>query len=64
MHNTTEKPIIVSGPTARRLLSIGNTKFWRLVKEGKIELVEVGGRRMVVYASLEAFARPAAIPTN
>ena len=54
----TDKPLLVSGPHARRILDVGNTKFWALVKAGKITMADVGGRRMVVYASLEALAGP------
>jgi hypothetical protein len=54
------KPLLVPGPEARRLLGIGNTKYWQLAKSGKIKLVEVGGRKMAVYASLEALAQPTA----
>jgi hypothetical protein len=49
-----EKPFVVSGPRARKLLDVGNTKYWKLVKDGKIRLVNVGKRRMATYASLEA----------
>lgn len=51
-----QKPLLVSGPRARKLLDIGNTKYWDLVKQGVIETVEVGGRKMVVYTSLERLA--------
>jgi hypothetical protein len=50
----------VSVQTAQNILDIGNTKFWLLVKEGRIELAEVGRRRMVVYASLRTLAQPVA----
>ena len=50
------KPLLVSGANARRLLDIGNTKYWALVKSGAIRTVVVGGRTMVVYASLEELA--------
>jgi hypothetical protein len=52
-----EKPLLVSGPKARKIIGVGNTKFWELVKAGKIKMANVGGRRMVVYASLEALAQ-------
>jgi hypothetical protein len=58
MDATTLKPLLVSGPTARQLLDVGNTKYWDLVKSGKIQTVGLGRARMVVYASLEALARP------
>lgn len=54
-----DKPLLVPGPTARKLIGCGNTKFWALVKAGKIEMADVGGRRLVVYASLEKLACPA-----
>jgi hypothetical protein len=58
--NDLEKPLLVSAPTARKLVGCGNTKFWALVKAGKIKMADVGGRRMVIYSSLEALARPTA----
>ncbi len=60
MNDPEIKPILVSGPTARRLIGVGNTKFWDLVKTGRIKMTDVGGRRMVIYASLESLAEPAA----
>lgn len=55
-----DKPLLVSGPKARKIIGVGNTKFWELVKAGQIKMANVGGRRMVVYASLEALAQHAA----
>lgn len=55
------EPLTVSAQTAQRLLDIGNTKFWLLVKEGRIELTEVGRRRMVIYQSLKALTRPVVV---
>ncbi len=52
------KPLLVPGTVARKIIGVGNTKFWELVKDGKITMADVGGRRMVVYASLEALAQP------
>ncbi len=61
MSEATDKPLLVSGPRARRILGIGETKYWAMVKAGKIKLVDVGtGRRMVDYASLEALVSEAA----
>ena len=56
MSETVLKPLLVSGPRARALLDVGNTKYWDLVKRGVIETVEVGDRLMVIYASLERLA--------
>ena len=52
--------LIVTPQRAQQILDIGNTKFWELVKTGKIKMVEVGRRRMVVYSSLEALVNPEA----
>jgi hypothetical protein len=51
-----DRPLLVSAPRARKIIDVGNTKFWELVKTGAIRMIEVGGRRMVVYASLETLA--------
>jgi hypothetical protein len=60
MNVVPDKPLLVSGPRAREILDIGQTKFWAMVKAGKIKMAETGGRRMVVYASLEALTQEAA----
>jgi len=51
------KPLVVPGPIARKMLSIGNTKFWELVKAGKIEMANIGGRRMPTVESIERLAK-------
>jgi hypothetical protein len=53
------EPLLVTGPVARKLIGVGNTKYWEIVKAGQIETVELGGRKMVVYASLKKLAEPA-----
>jgi hypothetical protein len=50
------EPLLVTGPVARKLIGVGNTKYWEIVKAGQIETVELGGRKMVVYASLKKLA--------
>lgn len=50
------KPVLIKTTTAQRLLDCGHDKFWRLVKAGKIRLVDPGfGYRMVDYRSIEEF---------
>jgi hypothetical protein len=51
------KPLLVTNSKAKQLIDVGNTKYWELVKAGKIKTVEVGGRSMAVYASLEALTQ-------
>jgi hypothetical protein len=53
-----DEPLLVSGPQARRLLNIGPTKYWALVKAGRIETVDLDGRRWVTFASLKRLAQP------
>lgn len=62
MSDITTKPLLVTGPTARKLLGVGNTKYWLLIKQGAIETVDLGGRKMVVYSSLERLAQGQAAP--
>lgn len=50
------EPLVVSHPTARRLLDVGATKYWRLVKAGEIETIELGRRSMAKYASVKRAA--------
>ena len=57
MNTSRARPILVSTATAKQIIDIGNTKFWQLVKAGKIQMVDVAGRRMVVYDSLEKLAQ-------
>jgi hypothetical protein len=57
MNTALDKPLLVSSNRAREILDIGQTKFWAMVKAGKIRMADTGGRRMVVYASLEALAQ-------
>jgi hypothetical protein len=45
---------------ARSLLSVGNTKYWELVKSGAIETVDVAGRKMATMESIERIAKSGA----
>jgi excisionase family DNA binding protein len=49
------EPLAVSAKEAWRLLSIGQTTFYALLKAGKIETLTVGRKRLVKYASLKKF---------
>lgn len=54
------EPLTVTGPVGRKLLGIGTTKWFALIKAGKIELVEIGGRKMPTYRSIKELATPKA----
>jgi hypothetical protein len=51
------KPLLVANSVAKKIIGVGNTKYWELVKTGRIKLVDVGGRKMAVFASLEALTK-------
>jgi hypothetical protein len=53
MIGTNRKPLVVPTAEACRLLGIRPTKFWGLVKAKKIDMAEIGKRRMPTFASLE-----------
>ena len=50
------KPITVTVATALAVTGLGRTKFYELVKQGRIRTVPIGRRTLVVYASLEELA--------
>ena len=47
-------PLAVRVKTACRLLEIGPTKMWELIRDGHVQTINIGRRRLVTYASLEA----------
>jgi hypothetical protein len=48
------KPITVTIPVAIALSGIGKTKFYELMADGRIKTLQIDGKRLVNYASLEA----------
>jgi len=48
------KPLAVPVKSACRLVGVGNTSMWALIKAGRVKTVNIGRRRLVIYASLEA----------
>jgi hypothetical protein len=52
-HSSTADPIVVPVNEGRRLAgNIGRTKFYELIKEGKVKTVTIGRRRLVFIASI------------
>jgi excisionase family DNA binding protein len=47
------KPITVSFQTAIKITGLGLTTLWALAKANRIELVRVGRRTLIKFASLE-----------
>jgi hypothetical protein len=53
------KPLLLSNSRAKKLIDVGNTKYYELIKAGRIKRVMVGGRPMPTYKSLEELAQEA-----
>jgi hypothetical protein len=53
------KPLAVSVKTACKLVGVGNTTMWALIKLGRVQ-TSIGRRRLVIYASLESLLSEAA----
>ena len=47
------RPLTVSVKTACKLVGVGKTTMWALIKSGRVRTVSIGRRRLVIYASLE-----------
>jgi excisionase family DNA binding protein len=52
------KPLAVSVKTACKLVGVGNTSMWGLIKAGRVKTVSIGRRRLVIYSSLESLLTP------
>jgi excisionase family DNA binding protein len=60
MSESALKPITVTVATVLAVTGLGRTKFYELVKEGRIRTVAIGRRTLVVFADLEKLTEPAA----
>ena len=56
--NLPDTPLLVAVPDAARLLGIGTTLAWDLVRAGGIPSVKLGRRVLVPRAALEHLAHP------
>ena len=57
-------PLAVSVREACRLIGVGNTTLWSLIKDGKLETKRIGRRRLIKYSSLERLISSEAGPSN
>jgi hypothetical protein len=57
--DTTLKPLAVSIKRACATLGIGPTKMWELIGAGSVKTINIGRRRLVIFASLEALVTSA-----
>ena len=47
------KPITVTVPVTREITGLGNTTVWELIRDGKLQTIKIGKRRLVIYKSIE-----------
>jgi hypothetical protein len=52
------KPITITVAMAKKLSGLGNTKIWGLIKEGRLKVVHVDRRTLIVFLSFEALLSP------
>jgi excisionase family DNA binding protein len=48
------RPLAVPVKTVCKLVGVGNTTMWALIKAGRVKTVSIGRRRLVIYSSLES----------
>ena len=46
------RPLAVSVKTACKLVGVGSTSMWALIKAGRVKTIGIGRRRLIIYASL------------
>lgn len=49
-------PLLVSVAEAARMLGLGATATWRLLKDGRLDVARIGRRTLIPVASVKAFA--------
>jgi len=47
------KPITVTVPVTREITGLGNTTVWGLIRDGKLQTIKIGKRRLVIFKSIE-----------
>ncbi len=52
------EPLTVTVATARQITGLSNTTVYDLIKKRKIDVIKVGTRTLITYASLKALLQP------
>jgi excisionase family DNA binding protein len=47
------KPLAVTVKKACKLIGVGNTTMYELIRDGRVKTTTIGRRRLVIYSSLE-----------
>jgi excisionase family DNA binding protein len=48
------RPLAVPVKIACKLMGVGNTTMWSLIKTGRVKTVKIGRRRLIIFSSLES----------
>jgi hypothetical protein len=48
-----ERPLTVSVKRARELLDISHTTAWKLIGEKRLDTIQLGTKRLVIFSSIE-----------
>jgi hypothetical protein len=56
------KPLTVSVNNTAKLLDVGTTTVWRLSSSQRVDVIRIGRRTLVIFASLEALVAMLASP--
>jgi excisionase family DNA binding protein len=54
------EPITVTVADARKISGLSNTTIYKKIAEKRLEVVKIGTRTLITYASLKALLEPAA----
>lgn len=49
-------PILISVLETQKVLSVGKTKLYDLIREGRLQSVQIGRRRLIRFESVSALA--------
>jgi len=58
------KPLAVPVKTACKLVGVGNTTMWALIKAGRVKTISIGRRRLIIFSSLESLLTSDAAVTS
>ena len=47
------EPLLIRNPDAQKLLAVGPSKYWQMVKAGRIEVVGSGAMSRATFASVK-----------
>lgn len=52
------EPLTVTVADARKISGLSNTTVYKLIGEGKLQVVKIGTRTLITYASVKALLEP------